>query len=150
MALIQGPYALGTAPVARPQTAYATHTQLFIVDIPAAGIAAGDILELGVLPSYAHITDAVIIPIGSLGAATVDVGIMSGSVGELTNADGSARTNGNQIFAGAAITGLVRMTKTDALVLPQTEAERSIGVTFSAAVTAGAGKRFGLQLSFVQ
>lgn len=150
MALIQSGYVLGTLPVARPQTAYATHSQLFIVDVPAAGFAAGDILELAVLPPYSVIVDAKLVPIGSLGAATVDVGIMSGEVGELTNSDGTARTNDNQIFDDAALTDLVRLTKTDPLVLAQTDKPRSIGVTFSAAVTAGAGKRIGLLLDFVQ
>ena len=150
MALIQSRWALGNSPVARPQTAYATHSQLFIVDVPAAGFQVGDILELGVLPPYATIVDATIVPIGSLGAATVDIGVMSGEVGELLNTDGSARTNGNQLFAGATITGLTRLTKTDMLVAAQSDKPRSIGVTFGAAVAAGAGKRFGLLLYFMQ
>ena len=151
MALIQSPWALGNSPVARPQTAHATHSQLFIVDVPAAGFQVGDILELGVLPPYATVVDAAIVPIGSLGAATVDIGVMSGEVGELLNTDGSARTNGNQLFAGATITALTRLTKTDMLVLAATDKPRSIGVTFAgAAVTAGAGKRFGLLLHFAQ
>ena len=151
MALIQSPWALGNSPVARPQTAHSTHSQLFIVDVPATGFQIGDILELGVLPPYAAIVDAAIVPIGSLGAATVDIGVMSGEVGELLNTDGSARTNGNQLFAGATITALTRLTKTDMLVAAQSDKPRSIGVTFAgAAVTAGAGKRFGLLLHFVQ
>lgn len=150
MALIQSGYALGTLPVARPQTAHSTHSQLFIVDVPAAGFAAGDILELAVLPPYSHIVDAAIVPVGSLGAATVDVGIMSGEVGALTNSDGSARTNGNELFDDAAITALLRMSKTDTLVLAQADKPRSIGVTFSAAVAAGAGKKIGLMLHFIQ
>lgn len=151
MALIQSDWALGRLQVARPQTAHATHSQLFIVDVPAAGFQIGDILELGVLPPYATIIDAEIIPTGSLGAATVDIGVMTGEVGELLNADGSARTSGNQLFAAAAITAALRRTKTDMLVLAQTDYARSIGVTFAgAAVTAGAGKRFGLMLHFTQ
>ena len=119
--------------------------------MPATGFQVGDILELGVLPPYATIVDAAIVPIGSLGAATVDIGVMSGEVGELLNTDGSARTNGNQLFAGATITALTRLTKTDMLVLAATDKPRSIGVTFAgAAVTAGAGKRFGLLLHFAQ
>ena len=151
MALIQSRWALGNSPVARPQTAHSTHSQLFIVDVPAAGFQVGDILELAVLSPYANIVDAAIVPIGSLGAATVDIGVMSGEVGELLNADGSPRTNGNQLFAGTTITGLTRLTKTDMLVLAATDKPRSIGVTFAgAAVTAGIGKRFGLLLHFVQ
>lgn len=98
MALIQSPWALGMLLPARPQTAFATHSQLFIMDIPAAGIAANDILELAILPPYARIVDAKLVTVGSLGAATVDVGLMSGVTGDLTNPDGSARTVGTELL----------------------------------------------------
>lgn len=150
MALIQSAWALGQKQVARPQTAHNTHSQLFIVDVPAAGFAQDDILELAVLPPYARIIDAAIIPVGSLGAATVDVGIMTGSVGETLNSDGSARTVGAELFTGAAITALLRLSKVDSLLLAATEKPRSIGVKFGAAVAAGAGKKIGLMLHFAQ
>lgn len=150
MALHQSGWALGTIPVARPQTAHNTHAQLFIVDVPAAGFASGDILEIGALHAFASVIDASIIPVGSLGEATVDVGIMSGELGDTTNPDGSARTVGNELFQGAAITALLRMTKTDALLLKPTEKHRSIGIKFGAAVAAGAGKKIGLMLHFAQ
>jgi len=150
MAYHQSGWVQDLIPTARPQTAHNTHSQLFIVDVPAAGFASGDVLELAVLGPYCSIIDAAIVPVGGLGAATVDVGIMSGEVGELTNKDGSARTVGNQLFAGAAIAELTRMTKTDALLLKPQEPPRSIGVKFGAAVAGGAGKKFGLMLHFAQ
>lgn len=150
MALHQSGWALGTIPVARPQTAHNTHSQLFIVDIPAGGYASGDILELAVIHPYASIIDAAIVPVGSLGAATVDIGVMSGQTGETLNDDGSARTSGTELFTAAEITGLLRLTKTDALVLKPTEQARSIGVKFSATVAGGAGKKLGLMLHFAQ
>lgn len=150
MALFQSGWALGTIQVARPQTAHNTHSQLFIVDVPAAGFASGDILELAVIHPYASIIDATLIPVGSLGAATVDIGIMSGQTGETLNDDGSARTSGSELFAATAITALTRLTKVDALLIPATERARSIGVKFSAAVAAGAGKKIGLMLHFAQ
>ena len=150
MALFQSPWALGQKPVARPQTAHNTHSQLFIVDVPASGFAQNDILELAVLHPYAHIIDAAIVPVGSLGAATVDIGLMSGETGELLNANGTARTVGAELFTGAAITAMLRLSKVDALLIPATEKPRSIGVKFSAAVAAGAGKKIGLMLHFAQ
>jgi len=150
MALFQSGWALGQIPVARPQTAHNTHSQLFIVDVPAAGFALNDILELAVLPVSSKIVSSTIVPIGGLGAATVDVGLMTGEVGEILNADGSARTMGNELFAAATITALNLMTKPDSLVIPPVERPRSIGVKFNGAVTAGAGKRIGLMLHFVQ
>lgn len=150
MALIHSDWALGRKQTARPQTANNTHAQLFIVDVPAAGFAQDDILELAVLHPYATVIDATIVPIGSLGAATVDIGLMTGEVGEPLNANGTARTCGNELFASASITALSRLTKTDMLVTPATDAPRSIGVKFGAAVTAGAGKRIGLLLHYAQ
>lgn len=151
MALIQSPWALGMLLPARPQTAFSTHSQLYIVDVPAAGFASGDILELAILPPYARIVDAKLVTVGSLGAATVDVGLMSGVTGDLTNPDGSARTVGAELFAAAALTAEVtQLAKSAALLVDPTQKDRSIGVKFSAAVAAGAGKKIGLQLSIAQ
>ncbi|QTH79840.1 hypothetical protein [Klebsiella phage vB_KpnP_ZX1] len=151
MALIQSPWATGMLLPARPQTAFSTHSQLYIVDVPAAGFASGDILELAILPPYARIVDAKLVVAGSLGAATVDVGLMSGLTGELTNEDGSARTVGTELFAAAALTAEVtQLAKSAALLVDPTQKDRSIGVKFSAAVTAGAGKKIGLLLSIAQ
>ena len=108
MALFQSPWALGQKPVARPPPAHNTHSQLFIVDVPATGFAQNDILELAVLHPYAIVIDAAIIPVGSLGVATVDIGLMSGETGALHHAAGTARTAGAASFTGAAITASLR------------------------------------------
>ncbi len=150
MALIQSAWAIGTLMVARPQTAHAVHSQLYIVNVPAAGFAAGDILELAALPAYSRFVDARIVPVGNLGAATVDVGLMSGEFGTLTNADGTARTSGNELFAGAALAAMLPLQKADSLLIASVDYDRSIGVKFSAAVAAGAGKQIGVQVWFKQ
>lgn len=152
MALLQSKWALGQSSVARPQSAYAVHTQLFMFDV-SAGVAIADIIELAVLPPYAVITDASLITTGSLGAGTVTVGLMTGNTGDTTNPDDSARTVGNQLFsAGTVITGgVLRISKPDSLLLATTEKDRSIGIVLAAeAITAGAGKQIGLLLSFAQ
>lgn len=151
MALIQSPWAKGQKPVARPQTAWTVHAQLFVVDLTSQAFAAGDILELAVLPPYARIVGAQLVTVGALGAATVDIGLMSGNTGDLTNPDDSARTSGNELFAAAALTAeLTFISKSASLLLEPTEKDRSIGVKFSAAVAAGAGKKIGLLLQFAQ
>lgn len=150
MALIQSAWAKDQLPVYRPQTAGAVHAQKFIFDLDAQSFAANDILELAMLPPYATLVDFQLVPVGSLGAATVDVGIMSGQPGELTNDDGSARTVGTELFSAAAITGLLGPQAVTGLLIAPVEAERSIGIKFSAAVTAGAGKKLGLILWFTQ
>lgn len=153
MALIQSAWATGANPVARPQSAFAVHTELFIIDIPAAGVAIADIIELGVLPPYSTIVDYALITTGSLGAGTVTVGFMSGETGETTNADGSARTVGAELFAASTVINgaVLRMSKTDALIAAPSDKDRSIGILLAgAAITAGAGKRIGLLVSFTQ
>lgn len=146
MAVIQSVWALELVQTYRPQTAGATHSQKFYFDIPAGGFAANDVLELGVLPPYATIVGAKLVPIGSLGAATVDVGLMSGELGDPS----TSRTVGNELFAGAALTAIVEPSKPDAYIIKAVEKARSIGVKFSAAVAAGEGKRLMLILDFVQ
>ena len=150
MALIQSVWAKGQQHPARPQTAFAEHGQLFIHDI-SAGVASGDILELAVLPPYARIIDAKLVNVGSLGAGSVDVGIMTGQTGNLLDDAGAARTCGNELFDDAAVTaGLVAMTKTAGVLLASSDKDRSIGVLFNGAVTAGAGKQIGLLLTIAQ
>lgn len=151
MALLHSEWALGRKPVARPQTAHNTHSQLFVIDVPAGGIKSGDILELAVLPPYAQIIDAAVVGVLITDAgATVDVGIMSGDVGEALDASGNARTSADEIFDGAALTGIVRLSAPGALLIPATEKARSIGLKFNAAIVAGTGKKVGLMLHFAQ
>lgn len=95
-------------------------------------LASTDVIELGILPAYHTVTDAVLIT-GDLGSGvTVDVGIMSGVPG---NPDAS-RTSGNELFAAAANNSAVRMSKPSGFQIAPTEADRSIGVKVSGAVTA--------------
>ena len=146
MAVFQSLWAKELRETYRPQTAGATHSQKFVFDVPASGFAANDVLELAVLAPYATIVGAKLVPIGALGAATVDVGLMSGELGDPS----TSRTVGNELFAGAALTAVIQPSKPDAYVIRATEKARSIGVKFSAAVAAGEGKRIMLILDFVQ
>lgn len=101
-----------------------------------ANMASTDILELGVLPAYNTVVDAVLIT-DNLGAGvTVDVGIMSGVKGDTD----ATRTSGNQLFASAANNTVVRMSKADGFRIAPTDADRSIGLKVSGAVTAASQK----------
>lgn len=146
----QSDWAKGTKQAFRPQTAGAEHTQKFTFDVPAAGFAAGDIIELGILPPYAQFTGAMLVPIGGLGASTVDVGIMSGEVGELTNTDNTARTVAPTLFAASPLSASLVSLRSDWFQLIALESARSIGVKFNGSVTTGAGKTIGLMVSFTQ
>ena len=153
MAIVKSKWVRHFAQTARPQTANNTHVQQFTFDVGVEGaLAAGDILELGILPAYARITNAQLITEGVFTAQTADIGIMTGDVGEDFNADGStARTSGKELFDAADLTvRLQSLTKPDAVLLAAVDYDRSIGVKVSAAVAAAAGKRVHLILHFYQ
>lgn len=107
-------------------------------------LAAGDIIELGVLPAFATVVDATLIA-DSLGASvTMDVGLMSKEVGSTD----VSRTSGNELFATAAA-GVVRMSAASGFKIAPTEGDRSVGVKASAAVTA-TGQKLMLVMYYKQ
>lgn len=116
----------------------------FFYDVPVGQIVLNDIIDLGVLPAYHTVSDAVIVAddLDTNGTPTIalDVGIMSGTPGDTV----SARTCGNELFAAstAAQTGVAaRMTAATGFKILPTEADRSIGVKFqTGAATAAAGR----------
>lgn len=87
--------------------------------VQSQALAAGDILELGILPANAVLADAVLVTEGAFAALTADIGIMSGEVGADLNEDGSARTSDNSLFAGAALAHHLRTSqqKPDVILL---------------------------------
>lgn len=116
----------------------------YFFDITAAQIVANDIIDLGILPAYHSVSDAVLLPddLDTNGAATItlDVGIMSGTPGDTA----SARTCGAEIFSAstAAQSGAaVRPTLPSAFKILAAELDRSIGVKIvTGAATATAGR----------
>lgn len=98
-------------------------------------ITSADIIEMGFLPAYCVPVDATLF-VDELGAATYDVGIMSGEVGDTT----PTRTSGNELFAAAADATFNRLSKVQALRLAPTDKSRSIGIKPSANLNVGAGQ----------
>jgi hypothetical protein len=105
----------------------------------SAALALADIIEIGILPGNARIVDAIIdtddLDTGGSPALTLDVGIMSGTVGD---AD-TARTVGTELFAASTIGqagGMARTTKGQRST--PTPLDRSIGVKVAAAPATGA------------
>ena len=59
MAIVKSQHAKGLKQTIRPQTAGAVHVTQFTYDLGVEGaLAAGDILELGIIPPYARIDQA--------------------------------------------------------------------------------------------
>lgn len=148
MAIKQSAWPKGNKQSPRPQTFGAVHTQLFTYEIPdaASALATTDILEIGELPPYAVISDAILFTEGTFTGITANVGLMSGTYGD---AD-SVRTSGTQLYAAADLTTFARLGKGDPLLIARSENSRGIGLVVSGAVAAAAGKKIHLQLSYTQ
>lgn len=65
-------------------------------------VAASDILEIGMLPAGHRPISATLIGAG-FGATTATVGLMSGEPGADTNANGTPRTAGAELFGATTI-----------------------------------------------
>lgn len=96
-----------------------------------------DIIELGVLPANNEISGATLVcdDLDTGTTLTLDVGIMSGEVGD----PNPARTCGAQLFAAATIGqggGVAHTTLASAYTIAATDKDRSVGVKIAAAATA--------------
>lgn len=134
MAIVQSPWGAlrKQAPVSREAGGVVAEKYKFVV---SAGLAANDIIELGVLPAYHTIVDAILVT-DETGTATFDVGVMSGTLGD----PDQARTCGNELFAGAADASVVRMTKPAGFRIAPIEGDRAIGLKVLGAGIAQAGQ----------
>ena len=95
-------------------------------------LTSADIVELGVLPAFCTVVDA-ILDTGNLGAGvTVTAGIMSSTVGDKD----AARTSGAELFNVVANNAIVRPSTSSAFTIAPVDKDRSIGVKVSGAVTA--------------
>ena len=143
--VIQSDWALGRKQAPTSREAGGVVAQRFEATIDA-DLDVGDIVELAVLPAYHTVVDA-ILDTEALGTSvSVDVGIMSGAVGD---PDGT-RTCGDELFSAedASAAAVVRARASSAFTIAPADRDRSIGVKVSAAVTAG--KKIALTLFMVQ
>lgn len=126
--------------------------QLFEIALPATALSANDIIELGVLPAYNTVSDAILIAddldSGGSAALVFDVGIMSGEVGDKD----SVRTCGAELFSASNVGqagGVARATLARAFTIASQENDRSIGVKITKeAATQVAGAKLHLLLKY--
>jgi hypothetical protein len=105
-------------------------------------LAAGDIIELAVLPAFHTVVDATLI-VDEAGTATYDVGLMSSIPGDTTQ----SRTCGAELFSGAADASTSRMSLPGGFrIAPNVANDRSIGVKVVGASVVGAGQVIDLIL----
>lgn len=152
MALIQSGWPTRQHNTATAGCAGVEVAQLFEIALPAAALVANDIIELGVLPAYNSISDAILVcddlDTGGAPAMAFDVGIMSGEVGDKD----SVRTCGAEIFAASNVGqagGVARTTLASAFTIGATDKDRSIGVKITtAAATQAVGAKLRLLLKY--
>ncbi|PHV10183.1 hypothetical protein [Chitinimonas sp. BJB300] len=144
--LYQSLAAQGRVQYTTPSDAGATCAP-FDYDLKAA-LAAGDVIELGILPAGARILDMTLVTdkLDSHATPTValDVGLMSGSVGDTGN-----RAIGAECFAADPVGkagGASRMSLKSGFTLPKAQADRSIGVKVNAIATGAPTGRISLLL----
>lgn len=130
------------APVSREAGGVVEERYTFTI---SANLAAGDIVELGILPAYHNVVDAILI-LPETGTATYDLGIMSGAVGSPDN----ARTSGAQYFSGVADATVHRLALPGAFTVPATDVDRSIGLKVVGAGVVAAGQVVSLLLFTAQ
>lgn len=127
---VSGPYRVPAAECAGEVVAVR-----YAFTIPA-GMAESDILELGVLPAYHRVVDAVadFEDIDDSTGTTFDIGLMTGgagTVGEDTTDGSTPRTCGDELYDGintGVAGGVVRMSERDGFRITPVAYDRSIGV----------------------
>ncbi|HJV52784.1 MAG TPA: hypothetical protein VJ652_15055 [Noviherbaspirillum sp.] len=144
MATILSPFTKGTRSTKYGDCAGDSVVNHFYADLTAAQVAAGNIVDIGILPAGHTVVDSVLVPddLDTNGSPTItlDVGIMSGTPGD----DTSVRTCGAELFSAstAAQGGTpTRMSAKTGFLIPSVGYDRSIGVKINAgAATAAAGR----------
>lgn len=137
-------FSAGTLPVVTGDCAGDVVVNEYFIDVTAAQIDADNMFDLGPLPAFHTVVDMILVPddldTNASPALTMDVGILSGTVGDAT----SARTVGAEFFsASTAAQGgtAARMTMASGFKVKPSGADRSIGVkVVTDAATAAAGR----------
>jgi hypothetical protein len=122
MAIVLSDWAIGRkqAPVSEEAGGVVAEKYTFKV---LKDLAANDIIELAILPAYHTIVEAIFI-CDELGAATFNIGIMSGTVGSTD----PARTSGTELFIAATDNVVAHTANPAAFRVLPIQADRGIGV----------------------
>jgi hypothetical protein len=152
MGVKQSDAAKGLVPIAYPSYAGCAVSQRFSFAVPAGGLAAGDIIELGCIPPGCRPVDVILDAddLDSNGAPTLalDVGLMSGEWGDADD----TRTCGAEFFSASNVAqagGLARPTLKTAVRVAASDKARSIGVKIATAAATAAAGTIGLTVTSV-
>lgn len=145
MAFLQSEHATRVANTATAGCAGVEVAQMFEIDLGGQTLAAGDTIELGILPAYNRISGGYI----ACGDTTLagDIGIMSGDVGD----EDPARLVGDEIaaaFVATSATAVTPITALTAFEVEDTDKDRSIGFKVTTGATLAAGVKLQLLLKY--
>lgn len=136
MARFQSNHARGILQVPEPLSAGALCFVRFDFIFAATFTFGTDQLEIGILPAFATIRDAVLIG-NSGGVNTANVGMMAGTPGDILSANGARAVTAN-LFAATSINATVtRASIAAAWNIAPDPSPRSIGVELTANITGG-------------
>ncbi|YP_010115325.1 virion structural protein [Sinorhizobium phage PBC5] len=146
MSLIQSKYAKGIIALAYPSIAGAATAIRFEHQLAAAP-AAGDILDLAMIPAGTRVIDMILdaddLDTNGAPTLTMDVGVMSGDFGS----EDGARTCGAEFFSASTLGqagGVARPTLKTAFRTTKAGKDRSIGIKFPVAAATFAAGVIGL------
>lgn len=148
MATILSPFASRNRAIVNGDCAGDLVVNNYFIDLTAAQITAGAIIDLGNLPAGHTVVDAILIPddLDTNGTPTItlDVGLLDGEPG-----DTGTRTCGAELFSAStsAQGGTpTRMSLKSGFTIASVEYHRSIGVKVNAGAATAAAGRIRLQL----
>lgn len=131
--------------IASPKNAGERVRNVFQADL-SAGFLAADILEIAAIPARARLAQVTVASTGLTG--TIAVSVLTGTYGKATTSTGAERTAASQLIAAASTAADTSVPLGTMMALAPTEDHRSIGLAFSANVTAGAGKTVMVAVDF--
>jgi hypothetical protein len=140
MALLFSKYTRGALRTPVPDIGGAASALRFKHTLTVAQNVGANILDLGILPANCRVVDAILSTddLDSSTGMVVDIGLMSGSPGEALDADGNARTCGDELFDGITTMqsgGVLRTTEKDAFNIAAVAYDRSIGLKIATVAT---------------
>lgn len=152
--MLQTEYAKGVEVAPTPGGAGEVVSYRATIDLATGDLTLNNIIEMGPLPAGCVLVDAILdtddLDSGTP-AITLDVGIMNGDFGALTDADGNARTCGAEILSAvttAQAGGVVRPTLKTAYRIDRSDVDRGIGLKIKAAPGTAAAGTVGLTVIY--
>jgi hypothetical protein len=149
MALFQTPGAKGQTATPSAYQAGILTTAIYEYVVATNFVAADDRIEMGILPADVQLVGATVVGVG-VGAVNAVLGIMTGEPGDPSNSRTVGTTAGLQVIGATSVNDAAAVaTLANCLSIPRSDKHRSLGVTLSGNVAAGAAKKVILRIDYI-